>query len=305
MRTALCLALAVAAAFAGAADTHASELIDRGANNRRRCRSTARVTRWSRTTAARRGTPRPCVGRAQRPPADAGRPADLVPARLQRPRASEAEAASRYDGPPLAWLVRACKAPDGSYWALQAWERLKPNFGGASAARELRLSHWTGPLPELWLKFDWAYRRFDHLYGALTYDGSGVFGFRSTRAGVPLDTYGRNLYVDTLELALRARLAAREQLPHAPAQRQLLLRLLPARQPPDRQGNPLPRDGDRAGRDARRDGRGQGAGTLRRRPRAGRERRAAPPLRRLASLPGALAENRPFGPCARPTGRRH
>lgn len=104
----------------------------------------------------------------------------------------------RYDGPPLAWLVRACKAPDGSYWALQAWERLKPNFGGASAARELRLSHWTGPLPELWLKFDWAYRRFDHLYGALSYDGSGVFGFRSTPAGVPLDTYGRNLYVDTM-----------------------------------------------------------------------------------------------------------
>jgi hypothetical protein len=103
-----------------------------------------------------------------------------------------------YDGPPLAWLVRACKAPDGSYWALQAWERLKANFGGASAARELRLSHWTGPLPELWLKFDWAYRRFDHLYGALTYGGSGVFGFRSTRAGVPLDTYGRNLYVDTM-----------------------------------------------------------------------------------------------------------
>src|SRR5262249_17027245 len=25
----------------------------------------------------------------------------------------------KYDGPPLAWLVTACNAPDGSYWALQ------------------------------------------------------------------------------------------------------------------------------------------------------------------------------------------
>ena len=25
----------------------------------------------------------------------------------------------RYDGPPLAWLVVACEAADGSYWALQ------------------------------------------------------------------------------------------------------------------------------------------------------------------------------------------
>lgn len=104
-----------------------------------------------------------------------------------------------YDGPPLAWLVRACNAPDGSYWALQEWERLKPNFGGGSAASELRLSHWTGPLPRFWLKLDWAYRRFDHLYGAFTYAGSGVYGFRSTSSGVPLDTYGRNVYVDTLD----------------------------------------------------------------------------------------------------------
>ncbi len=105
-----------------------------------------------------------------------------------------------YDGPPLAWLVHACKAPDGSYWALQAWQRLKPNFGGARGATELRLSHWTGPRARLWLKFDWAYgQRFDHLYGALTYAGAGVFGFRSTGSGAPLDSYGRNVYVDTFD----------------------------------------------------------------------------------------------------------
>jgi hypothetical protein len=32
-----------------------------------------------------------------------------------------------YDGPPLAWKVAACTAPDGSYWALQAWQRMLPN----------------------------------------------------------------------------------------------------------------------------------------------------------------------------------
>ena len=40
-----------------------------------------------------------------------------------------------YDGPPLAWLLRACKAPDGSYWALQSWVRLKRNYGGTTAGR--------------------------------------------------------------------------------------------------------------------------------------------------------------------------
>jgi hypothetical protein len=106
-----------------------------------------------------------------------------------------------YDGPALAWRVAACRAPDGSYWALQAWQRALPNYGVApnpvQAVWELRLSHWTGELPVLTVKTDWAYRRFDHLYGSFTYLDGGVYGFRSTRAGVPLDTFGRNLYVDT------------------------------------------------------------------------------------------------------------
>ena len=103
----------------------------------------------------------------------------------------------RYDGPPLAWLVVACKAPDGSYWALQRWARLKPNYGGARGGWELRLSHWSGPLPRLVLWTDWAYRRFDHLYGRYTYRGEPVHGFRSTSRGNPLDDYGRNVFLDT------------------------------------------------------------------------------------------------------------
>ena len=108
-----------------------------------------------------------------------------------------------YDGPPLGWLVAACKAPDGSYWAVQAWQRALPDYGAPASAlesaSELHLSHWTGAIAVLTIKEDWSYRRFDHLYGSLTYDGIGVYGFRSTHAGAPLDSFGRNLYVDTFD----------------------------------------------------------------------------------------------------------
>ena len=36
-----------------------------------------------------------------------------------------------YDGPELSWLVSACKAPNGSYWALQTWQTALPNLGMA------------------------------------------------------------------------------------------------------------------------------------------------------------------------------
>ncbi len=104
-----------------------------------------------------------------------------------------------YDGPALPFLVTACEAPDGSYWALQSWQRLMPNYGGSSAAWELSASHWRGDLPKLEVWQDWKYGKWQHLFGRLTYDGQGVFGFRSTSRGNPLDTHGRNLYLDTLD----------------------------------------------------------------------------------------------------------
>lgn len=110
-----------------------------------------------------------------------------------------------YNGPPLAWKVAACTAPDGSFWALQAWQRGLPNYGatptGLQGAWELRLSHWTGSLPVLQIQTDWAWHQWDHLFGTFTYDNSPVFGFRSTSSGVPLDTFGRNVYVDTFDSA--------------------------------------------------------------------------------------------------------
>jgi hypothetical protein len=105
-----------------------------------------------------------------------------------------------YDGPPLPLLVAACKAPDGSYWALQSWQRLLPNYGGTRAPWELHASHWRGPLPVLDVWLDWAYGgRFQHLFGRYTYKGIGVHGFHATSRGNPLDGYGRNVYVDTLD----------------------------------------------------------------------------------------------------------
>jgi hypothetical protein len=117
-------------------------------------------------------------------------------------------ACTRYDGPSLQWFKVGCRAPDGSYWAIQSWQRMLPNYGlvpnAAQAVWELRLSHWTGDLPQLQIKQDWAYRRYDHLYGTYAYLGHPIFGFRVTRTGVPLDTHGRNLYLDTFNSAYGA-----------------------------------------------------------------------------------------------------
>jgi hypothetical protein len=112
-----------------------------------------------------------------------------------------------YDGPVLHWLVAACKAPDGSYWALQSWPRMLPNQGyppwtGLQRARELHLSHWRGELPKLEIYLDWIYGgRYHHLFGRYTYLGKAVHGVRSTSKGVPLDPYGRNIYLDTFNSA--------------------------------------------------------------------------------------------------------
>ncbi len=111
-----------------------------------------------------------------------------------------------YDGPPLHWLVAACKAPDGSYWAVQSWRRSLPNFGQqpsrAQGAPDLRLAHWRGAPALIYINVDWSYAgRFEHLYGAVSYLGNPVFGFRSTRFGVPLDSFGRSVYVDTYDSA--------------------------------------------------------------------------------------------------------
>ena len=110
----------------------------------------------------------------------------------------------RYDGPALAWLVTACKASDGTYWALQSWQRMLPNVGyvprrSDQKAWELHVSHWTGEPAKLEVYQDWVYGgRFEELFGRATYRGEAIHGFKTTHSGMPLDTYGRLLYLDTL-----------------------------------------------------------------------------------------------------------
>jgi hypothetical protein len=108
-----------------------------------------------------------------------------------------------YSGPVIAMVVVACTTPDGSYWAVQSWQRGLPDLGFTpwttlQRAWELRLSHWTGPLAQLEVHSDWVYNgRFQQLFGRMTYADAGVYGFKTTSTGVPLDDYGRNLYLDT------------------------------------------------------------------------------------------------------------
>lgn len=115
------------------------------------------------------------------------------------------DACRPYDGPTLAWVVRACKAADGSYWALQSWQRRLPLLGfdpwrAEQLAWELRIAHWTGPLAALEVWTRWSYGGTqESLFGRLSYLGRPVHGFRNRPSGEPIDGYGRNLYVDTHE----------------------------------------------------------------------------------------------------------
>jgi hypothetical protein len=108
-----------------------------------------------------------------------------------------------YDGPALPLLAAACKAPDGSYWSLQAWQRRLPLLGfdpwlPQQSNLELHLAHFSGELPKLELYANWSYDgRWQSVFGRYTYLGQPVYGFGSTRKGVPRDGYGRNLYIDT------------------------------------------------------------------------------------------------------------
>src|SRR3954453_13546149 len=113
-------------------------------------------------------------------------------------------ACAPYDGPTLPYVVAACKAPDGSYWALQSWARPLPNLGFAPWSSELRqqwleVSHWRGELPQLELHMGWVWsNRFQQLFGRYTYRGKPVYGFGTTRYGAPTDGFGRLVYLDTL-----------------------------------------------------------------------------------------------------------
>jgi hypothetical protein len=111
-------------------------------------------------------------------------------------------ACKRYDGPALPFFVAGCKAPDGSYWALQSWQRNLPMRGYApwlpsQSAYELHLSHWSGPLPVLDVTMAWTYNGAQQgFFGRMTYHDEPVYGTRSTSSNVR-DAFSRNISIDT------------------------------------------------------------------------------------------------------------
>jgi hypothetical protein len=130
----------------------------------------------------------------------------------------------RYDGPSLPYFVGGCKAPDGSYWALQNWQRGLPLLGfkpwrPAQDDFELHVSHWSGDLPELQVGVHWTYGGSAiGIFGRLMYGGKPVHGFKSTAEGNPLGRYERNVYIDTFNSVYDANNWARESgiLTHNP-----------------------------------------------------------------------------------------
>jgi hypothetical protein len=106
-----------------------------------------------------------------------------------------------YDGPQLPFFVFGCKAPDGSYWALQSWQRNLPMRGfepwtDEQRGFELHLSHWSGELPVLEIHQNWTYGGgLQGFFGRLMYQGQPVFGTRSPSRSVN-DPWARNIYID-------------------------------------------------------------------------------------------------------------
>jgi hypothetical protein len=106
-----------------------------------------------------------------------------------------------YTGPALPFYVAGCTASDGSYWALQSWQRNLPMRGfdpwtDAQKAVELHLSHWTGDLPVLEIHQHWTYSAAQQgFFGRLMYQGQPVYGTRSPSASV-VDPWARNIYID-------------------------------------------------------------------------------------------------------------
>ena len=83
------------------------------------------------------------------------------------------------------------QTPDGALYALQAWRRLP------SGPVELRFSRWRGAPTTLTLRAVCCKWGTENVVGEANLQGRPIFGYRSTPQGVPLDPYGRNVYLDS------------------------------------------------------------------------------------------------------------
>ena len=169
-----------------------------------------------------------------------GRPA----AAAARPSGSaSATPAAATTAPSSATSSPAARRRDGSYWALQRWQRNLPIRGLAAVdawqrAYELRLSHWVGPLAQVEsTRTGRSRRRAGHLR---PHDirGKPVHGFHTPSTASRRDTYGRCRLHRHARLGIRAGLEARRRQGAPSQERRLLLQLRPpgaaARLPDDR-----------------------------------------------------------------------
>lgn len=107
-----------------------------------------------------------------------------------------------FDGSKL--VVASCTARDGSFWAVQTWQRSLYNYGGTTGSTDVRISHWRGNVADLVVFGDWSRYgpsktvKYPHLFGTYSWHGIPISVGEATPQGVPLDDQGRNIYLDSL-----------------------------------------------------------------------------------------------------------
>lgn len=88
-------------------------------------------------------------------------------------------------------VVVVRRTPDGALWALQSWQRL------AGGPVELRFARWRGAPTRLTLRAVCCKWGGENIQGDASFQGRPIYGQSSTPGGVPLDPFGRNVYLDS------------------------------------------------------------------------------------------------------------
>jgi hypothetical protein len=107
-----------------------------------------------------------------------------------RGRLTKAASAARV-APTVPFALVQLRLPDGEQFALQRLRRTGQY--GALGPWELYLARWHGDPTQLTVTES---RR--RVCGTVTYHGAAVYGSAHTRTGNPLDSLGRNIYIDSL-----------------------------------------------------------------------------------------------------------
>jgi hypothetical protein len=102
-----------------------------------------------------------------------------------------ADVSNAVTSPKIPFALAQRRTPDGALWALQVWRRL----GGGPY--ELRFARWRGDPTKLTLRAVCCKYGGENVQGRASFQGKPIYGQRSTLQGVPLDPFGRNVYLDS------------------------------------------------------------------------------------------------------------